>query len=36
MRAEAATNGYLVNHRGRVAGIGNGALFTGPEARALR
>ena len=33
-RAEAATNGYLVNNRGRAAGIDPWSLWSGPLARA--
>jgi hypothetical protein len=31
--AEAATNGYMLNRAGRLGGIDERSLFTGPEAR---
>jgi len=34
--AEAGTNGYMLNRRGREAGISERSLFTGPEARAKK
>jgi hypothetical protein len=34
--AEAGTNGYILNRRGREAGISERSLFTGPEARAKK
>lgn len=35
-QAEAATNGYMLNRRGREAGINERTLFRGPEARARK
>jgi len=35
-RAEAATNGYMVNKAGQRRGVTDVSLFTGSEARALR
>lgn len=34
--AEAATNGYMLNKRGREAGVNERTLFTGPESRARK
>jgi hypothetical protein len=36
VRAEAATNGYMLNERGREAGVEPRTLFTGPESRARK
>ncbi len=36
VRAEAATNGYMLNRRGREAGVEPRTLFTGPENRARK
>lgn len=36
VRAEAATNGYMLNQRGREAGVEPRTLFTGPENRARK
>lgn len=33
LRAEAQTNGVMLNRRGRAAGISDRSLFTGPESR---
>lgn len=35
-RAEAATNGYMLNDKARRAGVSERSLFTGSEARAIR
>lgn len=36
VQAEAATSGYMLNRRGREAGVDPRTLFTGPEARARK
>ena len=33
LKAESATNGYMLNKQGRAAGINERSLFTGPESR---
>lgn len=35
-KAEEATNGYMVNRRGKADGIADRSLFSGPAARAYR